>query len=122
MNSFSDANFANIIDDRHSITGYVFLLAGAPLSWSCHTQPTTALSTMQSESNAVCKAVQEALYLRMMLDKTGLKEDSPLIIRYNNKECILFSKDPGEHKCTKHKDYRRVFARDQVNGRPGLEP
>ena len=88
MNSFSNANFANIIYDRHSITGYVFLLAGAPLSWSCQTQPTTALSTMESEYYSVRKAVQEALYLRMMLDETGLKEDSPLINRYDNKECI----------------------------------
>ena len=31
---YSDAEFANSVDDRRSITGYVFLLAGAPLSWN----------------------------------------------------------------------------------------
>ena len=56
---FSDADFPNNIDDKVSITGYVFLLAGARLYWNCHTQHTTALSTMESEYYAVCMAVQE---------------------------------------------------------------
>ena len=51
---YSDADFANSVDDRRSITGYVHLLAGAPLSWNCMTQHTTALSTMESEYYAVC--------------------------------------------------------------------
>ena len=70
---------------------------------------------MASEYYAVCKAVQEALYLHMMFEETGLKVDSPLIIREDNKSCISFSKDPGEHKRTKHIVYRRFFVRDQVN-------
>ena len=70
---------------------------------------------MESEYYAVCKAVQEALYLRMMFEETGLKVDSPLIIKEDNKACISFSKDPGEHKRTKHIDYRHFFVRDQVN-------
>jgi hypothetical protein len=63
---YSDADFANSVDDRRSITGYVFLLAGAPLSWNTMTQHTTALSTMESEYYAVCKTTQEALYLRIL--------------------------------------------------------
>ena len=112
---FSDADFANNIDDRRSITGYVFLLAGAPLSWNSQTQHTTTLSTMESEYYAVCKAVQEEFYLRMLFDETGLTVDSPLVIKEDNKACISFSKDPGEHKRTKHIDYRHFFVRGQVN-------
>ena len=55
---YSDADFANSVDDRRSITGYVFLLVGAPLSWNCMTQHTTASSTMESEYYAVCKTTQ----------------------------------------------------------------
>ena len=32
MIGYSDADFANSVDDRRSLTGYVFLLADAPLS------------------------------------------------------------------------------------------
>ena len=112
---YSDADFANNVDDRRSITGYVFLLAGAPLSWNTMTQHSTALSTMESEYYAVCKTTQEALYLRMLCEETGISVDRPLVIKEDNKSCISFSKDPGSHKRTKHIDYRHFFVRDQVN-------
>ena len=115
LTGYSDADFANNPDDRRSITGYVFILAGAPLSWCTQTQHTTALSTMESEYYAVCKTTQEALYLRMLCEETGIKVDRPLIIKEDNKSCISFSKDPGSHKRTKHIDYRHFFVRDQVN-------
>ena len=111
---YSDADFANNVDDRRSITGYVFLLAGAPLSWNTMTQHSTALSTMESEYYAVCKTTQEALYIRMLCEETGISVDKPLVIKEDNKSCICFSKDPGSHKRTKHIDYRHFFVRDQV--------
>ena len=58
LTGFSDADFAYNTEDRRSITGYVFLLAGAPPSWNCQTQHTTALYTEESEYYAICKAVQ----------------------------------------------------------------
>ena len=109
------SNFANSVDDRRSITGYVFLLAGAPLSWNTMTQHTTALSTMESEYYAVCKTTQEALYLRMLCEESGMLVVRPLIIKEDSKSCISFSKDPGSHKRTKHIDYRHFFVREQVN-------
>ena len=115
LSGYSDADFANSIDDRRSITGYVFLLAGAPISWCTQTQHTTALSTMESEYYAVCKTTQEALYIRMLCEETGIAINTPLVIREDNKSCISFSKDPGAHKRTKHIDYRHFFVRDQVN-------
>jgi len=123
LQGYSDADFANSIDDKRSITCYVFMFAGAPLSWNCITQHTTALSTMESEYYAICKSVQEALYLRMLFEELGLRVDNPLVIREDNRACIAFSKDPGEHKRTKHIDYRHFFVRDHVNdGDTLLEP
>ena len=28
-----DADFTNFVNDRHSVSGYAFLLAGDPISW-----------------------------------------------------------------------------------------
>ena len=47
---------------------------------------------MESKYYAVCKAVPEALFLRMQFEQTGLKVDSPIIIWEDNKSCISFSK------------------------------
>ena len=93
----------------------MFLLAGVPLSWNTMTQDTTALSTMESMYYAVCKTTQEALYLRVLCEESGMILDKPLIIKEENKSCISFSKDRGPHKRTKHIDYLNFFVREQVN-------
>ena len=64
LESYVDADFANCIDDRHSISGYAFLLAGGPVSWLSRSQPTAALSTMEAEHMAAATATQEAFWLR----------------------------------------------------------
>ena len=114
---YADADFANNVDDRRSITGYLFVLGGAPLSWNCMTQHTQALSTMEAECYAVCKAAQEAAYLRMMLQECGISTDAPMVIKEDNQACMAFAKDPGEHKRTKHIHYRYHFIRSQVQMR-----
>jgi hypothetical protein len=70
--------------------GYVFILAGALLSWCTQTQYTTALSNMESE--------YYALHLRMLCEEAGIKLDRPLFMKEDHKSCISFSKDPGSHK------------------------
>ena len=93
-------------DDLRSITGHVFLFAGAPLSWNSMTQHSVALSTMESEYYAVCKATQETIYLRMLFEESGMRVDQPLVIKEDNQACISFTKNPGKHTWTKHIDVR----------------
>ena len=56
LESYVDADFANCIDGRHSISGYAFLLAGGPISWQSRSQSTVALSTMEAEYMAAATA------------------------------------------------------------------
>jgi hypothetical protein len=49
LQGYSDADYANDVDSRRSVTGYVFIFAGAPLSWNSMTQHSVALSTMEAE-------------------------------------------------------------------------
>ena len=60
LESYVDADFGNCIDDRHSISGYAFFLAGGPISWQSRSQSTVALSTMEAEYMAAAAATQEA--------------------------------------------------------------
>ena len=111
---YSDADYANDVDSRRSVTGYVFVFAGAPLSWNSMTQHSVALSTMEAEYFAVCKATQEAIYLRMLFEESGMKVNTPLVIKEDNQACISFTKQPGDHTKTKHIDVRSCFVRQWV--------
>jgi hypothetical protein len=114
LDGYVDADFANDMDSRRSITGYIFLFAGAPISWQSRAQVSTALSTMEAEYMAASAAAQEALWLRMILEELGVSLDKPLVLLEDNRSAIAFSEHPGEHRRTKHIDYRHHFVRERV--------
>ena len=78
---YSDAYYASNVDDRRSITGYVFVFAGARLSWNSMTQHSVAVSTIDAEYYTVCKATQEAIYLRLLFEELGMKVCSMLVFK-----------------------------------------
>jgi hypothetical protein len=80
LSGYSDADWGAHLDTRRSTTGYVFYLAGGPISWKSKLQPTVALSSTEAEYMALTAAAQEAMCLR------GLAKD--------------FSIDARRHPCS----------------------
>ena len=74
MLGYSDADWANDTDDRHSTTGNVFIMSGGAISWLSHKQSTVALSTAEAEYIALGSATQEAIWLNQLL--TDLRIDT----------------------------------------------
>ncbi|XP_068692965.1 uncharacterized protein [Montipora capricornis] len=68
---YSDADWAGDVDDRHSTSGNVFLLAKGAVSWLSKKQATVALSTAESEYVALSTATQDAIWLRRLLTNVG---------------------------------------------------
>ena len=54
-----DSDYANSLDDRRSVTGYVNFLASGPVTWQSKTQQSVALSTMEAEYMELAAEVQE---------------------------------------------------------------
>ena len=44
----------------------------------------------------------------------GIEISRPIILKEDNKTCIDFSKNPGDHKRSKHIDCRYHFVRERV--------
>ena len=53
---YVDADYAADTDSRRSVTGHLFMLAGAPYSWQSRQQASVALSTIESEYMEACAA------------------------------------------------------------------
>ena len=56
---FSDSDFASDKITSKSIYGYLFTMAGGPVSWKSKRSSTIALSTMETESDALTEAIRE---------------------------------------------------------------
>ena len=114
LSGYADSNWAGDIDNRRSTTGYVFLIAGGPVSWTSKTQPTVALSTTEAEYMAAAAAAQEAIWIRTILNELGFKQHGPTIIFEDNQGCIKLTENGVSHGRTKHIDIRHHYVREQV--------
>jgi len=114
VDGYVDSDFANNVDDRRSITGYVYFMAGGPVSWQSHSQKTVALSSMEAEYMALAAATQEALWLKMILEELQFLLQTPMRLLEDNVACIHFADHPGEHRRSKHIDYKYHFVRERV--------
>ena len=63
---------------------------------------------------AAATAVQEASWLGFLLEEMRLNGTTPIVLKENNKACISFSDHPGDHRNSKHIDYRHPFVREGV--------
>ena len=111
---YSDADWAGDVDDRHSTSENVFLLAKGAVSWLSKKQATVALSTAEAEYVALSAATQEAIWLRRLLTDVGESLEGPIVINEDNQGAITMAKNPVGHARTKHIDIRYHFVREGV--------
>ena len=110
---YCDADYA-AGDDRKSISGDVFTLAGAPISWQAKKQTTVAQSTVEVEYAAMAHAAKEMIWLQYLLKDLGMSKYEPTILLCDNQGAISLAKNPLHHAKTKHVDVQLHFIRDHI--------
>jgi len=113
IQSYSDADFA-AGEDRKSISGYIFTLAGSPISWQAKKQSTIALSTAEAEYAALTQAAKEVIWLQNLLKDLGMSNFAPKIINVDNQGTIALAENPIHHARTKHLDVQLQFVRNSI--------
>ena len=58
---FTDSNFQSDIDDRKSISGFVFICNGGAMSWKSSKHGVTVDSTIEAEYIAASDAAKEVV-------------------------------------------------------------
>ena len=112
----SDADWSGDVNDRKSTTGYYFKLngRGAALSWVVKKQATVALSSSEAEYQGMAAAVQEALYLKQLLEDFGIQQKHPIANGEDSQSCIKLCQNPVKHKRSKHIEIMVHFIRDKT--------
>ena len=91
-----DSDYANYLDDRRSVTGYLNFLVSESVTRDSKTQSSVAVSTTEAEYMALAEEVQEVEMQRTVCEELGLPVLQPIIIREVNKACQLFA-DHASH-------------------------
>ena len=101
-------------DDRHSMSGYVFLLANGAISWTSHKQHTIAQSTTEVEYMALTDAGNQATWYRSFLSELGYSPEKPIPIHGDNKGAIDLSENPVTGRRSKHIDIKHHVIREYI--------
>jgi len=107
---YTDAD-GNMAEDRHAISGYVFVFDGGAVSWSSKKQDVISLSTTESEYVAATHSVKEALWMKNFVSQLFDPLTEPIDIFCDNQSAIALAQDYQYHARTKHIDIRYHFIR-----------
>lgn len=114
VEAFSDADYASDKQDRKSVTGGIFMVAGAIVSWLCKKQTCVALSTMESEFVAASQTTAEVLGITECLKEVGSKLREPMVLHVDNQAAIAQLEGEDTSGRAKHIDTRHKFVNDFV--------
>jgi Reverse transcriptase (RNA-dependent DNA polymerase)/gag-polypeptide of LTR copia-type/Integrase core domain/GAG-pre-integrase domain len=112
---YCDADWGSNVDDRRSVTGYIFLLNGGAVTWQSKKQPTVALSSVEAEYMAANQATKEAIWLRTFIAELNINIPSPTSIACDSQGAMALTKNPEYHSRTKHIDIQHHYVREKVD-------
>jgi hypothetical protein len=113
--AYADASYANA-EECKSLSGYVTVLASGPISWFCGRQPVVAQSSCESEYISAVLCGNEIVWLCQLLLDLGFPQKC-IILYEDNQACIALSKNPQDHKRTKHIQVRFHVLRQYVQNK-----
>jgi hypothetical protein len=115
MTGYSDANWCGDKIDRRSTTSFVFMLQGAPVSWTSKKQSIVALFSCEAEYVTGSSAACQANWLQNVLEDLMINIQQHIKLLIDNKSAINLAKNPIAHGKSKHIETRFHYLRDQVN-------
>lgn len=110
---YTDADYAGDTKTRRSISGFVFLLHGGPISWASKQQSCTSLSTTEAEFVAASEASKEAVWLIRLVNEILGQDTAPIPLLCDNQSAIRLVCNPEFQQRTKHIDIKYHFIREQ---------
>eukprot|EP00253_Pinus_taeda_P001895 PITA_01895 len=115
----SEADWVGDLDQRRSISGYVFNLFGGAVSWISKKQSVVALSTTKAEYMAATHASKEVVWLQSLCSSMGLVQEA-IRIDCDSQSAIFLVKNIAYHSKTKHIDVQSHFVRDMIEDKKVL--
>ncbi|KAK2071854.1 hypothetical protein P8C59_006244 [Phyllachora maydis] len=114
---FSDSDFAGDKATSKSTYGYLYKLAGRPISWKPKRATTIALSTLEAETDGLTEAIREVQWIIGLFSELHRPIDYPITLYGDNQGSITVANDPALYARTKHTLLKFRYVREQVKAK-----
>ncbi|KAK2070991.1 hypothetical protein P8C59_005448 [Phyllachora maydis] len=114
---FSDSDFAGDKATSKSTYGYLYKLAGGPISWKTKRATTIALSTLEAETDGLTEAIREVQWIIGLFSELYRPIDHPITLYGDNQGSITVANDPALYARTKHTLLKFQYVREQVKAK-----
>ena len=116
--AYSDADYADKLSDRRSVSGTVITFGGATVSWASSTQRCVTLSTAEAEYVALDEGVKEALFTGVALSFICPElSGSCARVFEDNQGAIALAENPFSSARRKHIDAWFHFVRELLRAK-----
>ena len=99
-----------------SRSGHGTLLGGSLISWSSGVQSIVAQSSAEAEYYSAVDVANEIIWLKQLLSDLGFPQ-GVVMIHEDNQACIALTKNPQDHKRTKHIQVKYHVLRQYVTNK-----
>jgi len=114
ISAYADADWGGDRVDRKSVTGWVAMLHGDPVSWASKKQKVVAQSSCEAELYAEAAAINEMKWLRGLMGELGVKIAGTPVLFGDNQSTQELTKNGVKSERTKHIDIKYHFVTDEV--------
>ncbi|KAK2074019.1 hypothetical protein P8C59_008256 [Phyllachora maydis] len=114
---FSDSDFAGDKATSKSTYGYLYKLAGGPISWKTKRATIIALSTLEAETDGLTEAIREVQWIIGLFSELYRPIDYPITLYGDNQGSITVANDPALHARTKYTLLKFRYVREQVKAK-----
>ncbi|KAK2075480.1 hypothetical protein P8C59_009606 [Phyllachora maydis] len=114
---FSDSDFAGDKATSKSTYGYLYKLAGGPISWKTKRATTIALSTLEAETDGLTEAIREVQWIIGLFSELYRPIDYPITLYRDNQGSITVANNPALYARTKYTLLKFRYVREQVKAK-----